>query len=487
MKLNINTYRDKVYACWLGKNIGGTMGTPYEGKREMLDIKGFATEANVVLPNDDLDLQLVWLLALEKGGIAQLDAKRLGEFWLSYVTPHWNEYGIGKANMKLGIQPPISGEAFNSWKNSNGAWIRTEIWASLAPGAPDVAMKYAYEDACVDHGAAEGTTAAMFVAALESAAFVESDINKLIQIALSKIPAESRLAQSIRLLLKCYDEGMDYRDARNAILKQNADIGDGWFEAPSNVTYAILGVLWGECDFKKSMIYAINCGDDTDCTGATVGALLGIMGGMKAIPEDWRKHIGDAIVTTSIASCRVHCRPRPPKTCTELTERVVAQAQRVLNFHDTGIVLTDGEAEIPEDVCDKFLADDTFAKELCARKPYSFRVDFEYASALVTLEGDPRISAGGSYKLHVTFTNNCRTFANPPYLLKFRWLLPEGFKVEGVTSVILPESNSHYDGTVDVDFTVVAPENVGAVNRIVLEALAEGRFTAAYIPVTLLG
>ena len=31
----------------------------------MQDIKGFATAANVVLPNDDLDLQLVWLKAME--------------------------------------------------------------------------------------------------------------------------------------------------------------------------------------------------------------------------------------------------------------------------------------------------------------------------------------------------------------------------------------------------------------------------------------
>lgn len=486
MKLNVDTYRDKVYACWLGKNIGGTMGTPYEGKREMLDIKGFATEANVVLPNDDLDLQLVWLLAVEKAGIATLDARRLGEFWLSYITPNWNEYGIGKANMKLGIQPPISGEAFNSWKNSNGAWIRTEIWASLAPAAPDVAMKYAYEDACVDHGAAEGTTAATFVAALESAAFVENDINKLIQIGLSKIPETSRLAQSIRLLLKCYEDGMDYREARDVILKQNADIGDGWFEAPSNVTYAILGLLWGKGDFKKSMIYAINCGDDTDCTGATVGALLGIMGGTKAIPEDWRKHIGDSIVTVSIAACRMH-RPLPPKTCTELTERVVAQVQKVLLFHDTDVWLTDGDSDIPSDIGDRFLADDTFAKELCARKPYSFRVDFEYASALVTLEGDPKITPCGSFKINVSFTGKYRTFGEPQYLLKFRWLLPEGFKVEGAKGAIMPEKNAHANATVDVDFTVVAPENIEAVNRVVLEVLAEGRFTAAYIPVTLLG
>ena len=52
MKLNFEYYKDKVNACWIGKNIGGTMGTPYEGTREMLDIQGFVTKPGEVLPND---------------------------------------------------------------------------------------------------------------------------------------------------------------------------------------------------------------------------------------------------------------------------------------------------------------------------------------------------------------------------------------------------------------------------------------------------
>ena len=26
--------RDRIYACWIGKNIGGTLGTPYEGTHD---------------------------------------------------------------------------------------------------------------------------------------------------------------------------------------------------------------------------------------------------------------------------------------------------------------------------------------------------------------------------------------------------------------------------------------------------------------------
>ena len=80
IKLNFDSYKDKVYSCWVGKNIGGTTGTPYECKRELLDVKGFLTEANVVLPNNDLDLQLVWPLAVEKLGVNKINTAVLGEF-----------------------------------------------------------------------------------------------------------------------------------------------------------------------------------------------------------------------------------------------------------------------------------------------------------------------------------------------------------------------------------------------------------------------
>ena len=38
MKLNYETLRDKILGCWQGKNAGGTLGAPFEGKRGISDI-----------------------------------------------------------------------------------------------------------------------------------------------------------------------------------------------------------------------------------------------------------------------------------------------------------------------------------------------------------------------------------------------------------------------------------------------------------------
>lgn len=202
--LNRDELRDKVHGCWLGKNIGGTLGQPYESRREILDIRGYSALADGPAANDDLDLQLVWLKAVQDRGPLGITAPVLGEYWLNYIPPPWNEYGINKSNQRAGLVPPLSGMYHNPWKNSNGAWIRSEIWACLAPGCPDVAIRFAYEDASVDHGGAEGMYAELFTAAVESSAFVVNDRDELIRIGLSKIPADCRVARSIGIALEAH-------------------------------------------------------------------------------------------------------------------------------------------------------------------------------------------------------------------------------------------------------------------------------------------
>lgn len=495
MKLDFKEYKDRVYACWIGKNIGGTMGTPYEGKREVLDIKGFATKAGDPLPNDDLDLQLIWLHAMETTGPYSLDCKRLGEYWISFISPHWNEYGMGKMNMKRGLLPPLSGDYENTWKHSNGAWIRTEIWATMAPGCPEIAAKYAVEDAMVDHGAGEGTFAAAFVAAMQATAFLEKDIRTCIDTALSMIPEDCRVAKTVLKILECYDSGMSWLDCRNTVQRMNADIGDGWFEAPSNVGYAVLGLIYGEGDFKRSIITAINCGDDTDCTGATVGATLGILGGTAVIPADWQEYIGDRIITMSIAEGILRT---VPKTCTELTERVIHMAPTVLWANCANVTLTgidEDDISVPGAPLQAQKSAVPVRRRLQALKPYQLEIDAGMFSVRVTYDRAPDIAPGEELGITLSFIHQeaCR-YRNPtafgciPYSLNLRWWLPEGFEVDGKRAVVLEHKTSHHPSPQkDVHVTVKAGEHVEAINRVVLEVTADGRPTACYVPLVLMG
>ena len=207
MIINEVEYRSKVLGCWMGKNIGGTLGAPFEWRRQVNNVTFYTQDlGGEPLPNDDLDIQLLWLIALEEQGV-EIDAQLLGEYWLLYVTPHWSEYGTAKINMRSGLLPPLCGTYSNDYKDSCGAFIRSEIWACIAPGFPHLAAQLAYEDAILDHGDGEGTYAEVFSAALESAAFVERDIKKLIEIGLSYIPPDCGVAQAVRWVLSAQTSG----------------------------------------------------------------------------------------------------------------------------------------------------------------------------------------------------------------------------------------------------------------------------------------
>ena len=478
IKLNRKQLENKIYGCWLGKNIGGTMGTPYEGTKELLDINGYSSPKGEPLPNDDLDLQLVWLRAMEQVGPYSLSPSILGEYWMTVVTPHWNEYGIGKSNMVKGLQPPLCGELGNEgWKLSNGAWIRSEVWACLAPGFPNVAIKYAIMDACIDHGVAEGTYAEIYTAALESIAFVENDIRKVVETALTYIPADSRVAQCVQLVLDEYDKKTPYREVRNMLVKLTEDLG--WFQAPANVGYVVIGLIYGEGDFKKSLIYSINCGDDTDCTGGTCGAILGIMLGGDNIPMDWREYIGDRIITMCINGSY---RGGLARTCTELTEKVMRMIPTVLQAQDIYMEYTDEEQVYDQEAAFKVL--EGYSLKYMDRSPYSFDVKCGYyLDAKVEYEKAPVIKPGEEFKIKVTFHNR----STQPYHVDVDMYLPEGWTADYGRSAYVTCATRNTSADTVYEAVVTAGEKVLTKNNIVLHVACPISSMPLLIPVTLLG
>ena len=281
----------------MGKNIGGTLGTPFEGTKEMPEIDFYTENLNAEpLANDDLDLQLIWLFAAEEKGIYHLNPRILAEYWVNYEGAPMGEYRNCIANIANGLYPPLSGSCNNSalhW--SNGAWIRSEIWACIFPGSPDEAARCAYMDSCCDHDG-EGIWAEVFTASLESAAFVESDLNKAIAVALGRIAPDCRIAASVRKAQELYRSKVEFTAARQAIVELNSDTG--FFQAPQNIGFVVLALLYGEGDFGRSICIAVESAFDTDCNGATVGSVLGMRGGIDCIDEYWRKPVNGKIHTS---------------------------------------------------------------------------------------------------------------------------------------------------------------------------------------------
>ena len=493
-------YKDKVLGCLYGKTIGGTLGAPFECYRGVYDVKFYTQDTSKPVPNDDVDLQLVWLRAveLERG---RIDSMVLAEYWSTYISASLSEYGTGKNNFRMGIRPPLSGHLRNRNRDSNGAWIRSEIWACLAAGHPDIAVRYALEDAKVDHSG-EGVYSAIFLAAMQAAAFVESDPFKLIEIGLSYIPETCGITKGVRTVIDCYKSGKDWKQARKILFQTvpgsfgmmggyfegqepepDVPVGENGYDAPSNVGIIIIGLLYGEGDFGKSICLATNCGEDTDCTAGSLAALLGIVLGKSKLPEKWVKGCSDEITTWCL---RIDAALKLPKTVSEFAERILQQTPVVLNqccdfSAKNGYTIATAEKL---ERCDDVVAPywNTF-KGLLQEVPNSTRDRFTLYDVVVEYGEDfVSLTEGKEKVLNVRFINK---LFDPQYLTVRLLDFPEEFAAEGGTEKCVGIEHLHgsfNESKLQFKFT---PQTLKKGRYdMVMEIKSEGRMTKNYVPLT---
>jgi len=339
--LDRSEYWDRVYACWLGKNIGGTLGAPYEGRKYVNDLTFYRPVPTEPLPNDDLDLQLVWLKMLEDRG-PDFGLPDFAAYWKQYLHAYpWNEYGFCMRNLERGLMPPLSGWFENYYVDEMGSPIRSEIWACLAPADPQRAAACAWMDSAMDHAGGEGMWGEMFWAAVESAAFVLSDPLTLIRVGLSMIPPSCSIARVIREAVWMWQHGTPWAEARDRIVQIYGSAQP--CNAIQNHGFTVVGWLYGR-DFGDKLCRAVNCGYDTDCTGATLGSLLGILGGTRGIPKEWSDPVGRSIVLHQFTgACNA------PKDLEELTSRTATVAERLVSAGSPSVSFGDA-AVLPEDL-----------------------------------------------------------------------------------------------------------------------------------------
>ena len=293
MRITYAEYLDRVRGGWLGKSIGGAVGARFEGNKNAIDIKPQDALPPEMPPNDDLDLQVLWLSVLEEKGPA-ITSDDLADAWLEKAWYPFNEYGNFRRNHRLGIRPPYSGRFNNEFfETGMGCPIRSEIWGYIFPGAPDLAARFARMDGCLDHGE-QAIGAEQMLSAMAAMAFFVRDVRRLIDMAIHYLPTGSNVESQVRAAMAARDEGLSLADARKRLI-----VLGGHPEACDvqlNVPFAMLGLLYGQGDMTATLLGTLSCGYDTDCTCATAVALLGQIAGAAAIPAQWRDPVGDDLV-----------------------------------------------------------------------------------------------------------------------------------------------------------------------------------------------
>ena len=134
---------------------------------------------------------------------------QIGRTWLNYAIERRTIFwwgGVGHstehtayARLKQGIPAPDSGSRARNGKvlsEQIGAQIFIDGWAMVAPGDPERAADLARRAASVSHDG-EAIYGAQVIAAMEAHAFVESDIDALIDAGSRVIPRDSTIARLI--------------------------------------------------------------------------------------------------------------------------------------------------------------------------------------------------------------------------------------------------------------------------------------------------
>ena len=319
-------YAERVYAGILGKIIGVYLGRPFEGwthERIMAnlgEIKYYVNDRHdlplwnrqLVVTDDDISGTFTFLRALpDYNNSLDLTPAQIGQTWLNYIIEHrtilwWG--GLGNSTehtaflrLKDGIPAPESGSiALNSKTVAEqiGAQIFIDGWGLIAPGDPALATDLARRAGSVSHDG-EAIYGAQVIAALVAQAFVESDIDKLIDTSIPFIPTDSIIYRLIADLRDWHAANPEDWYAARAKLaaKYGYDTYGGNCHIVPNHGLVILSLLYSGGDFHRAQTIVNTCGWDTDCNAGNVGCILGVWNGLAAFENgpDWRGPVADRL------------------------------------------------------------------------------------------------------------------------------------------------------------------------------------------------
>lgn len=327
-------YADRVYAGVLGKIIGVYLGRPFENwtnqaiesslgdieyyvhdevsaiMRERLGKPDFALP--LIVTDDDISGTFTFVRALEDNGYdPDLTPKAIGRSWLNYLVEGksvlwWG--GLGNSTehtaflrLKQGIDAPASGSMATNGQvvaEQIGGQIFIDGWAMLWPGDPERAADWARRAASVSHDGA-GIEGAQVVAAMEALAFVEQDVDRLLDEAVSHVDANGIIRQVIEDVREWHslDPG-DWRATFRRIQQRYGyDSYGGNCHMVPNHALIVMSLLHSEGDFTTGQTIVNTAGWDTDCNAGNLGCLMGILTGVEGLDTgpDWRTPVADRL------------------------------------------------------------------------------------------------------------------------------------------------------------------------------------------------
>lgn len=356
--IDADVLEDKIRGGLLAQVIGNLNGLPHEFK--YIDAPGDVRDYTPALPDgavtdDDTDVEWVYVTAIARSGQSKLTPQQIANLWRRHINRRIFASNLyARKLMGVGIGPPWTGNAgLNPWSqfNISGQFL-CESFGLMAPAMPQTASRLGchYTSVAIDGEPAQATE---LFATMISMAFVESDVDRLLDAGIAAVDPASRMVEVVRETRKiCTVHPNDWRAAR-AEIKRRWQVHHGetrdrnGYELNGACTVAAL--IYGKSDLKETLRIAFNLGWDCDNNAATAATIVGVIKGRRWIDEQgWE--IADVYRNTT--------RDQMPmdETLTSFGDRLIACAKIVVEEQGGEVTATDGErvyrihAESPRNV-----------------------------------------------------------------------------------------------------------------------------------------
>lgn len=304
---------DKIKGGWAGQTIGVTLGWPSEFRYLGTYIQDYETikwhddyvnEAMSTFPGlyDDVYVDLTFVEVFEKLGInAPTDSFATAFAGKGYELWHANQ--AGRYNLQQGLPADKSGHwLHNPHADDIDFQIEADFAGLMSPGMPGAATAIADKlGRLVNSG--DGLYGGIYVANLYALAFSNDNIPFIVRQALNAIPEKSKFYQCISDVIKWHAQyPTDWKQTWFEVQKKWAEergCPNGVFnplniDAKLNAAYVVIGLLYGNGDFTKTLEVATRLGQDSDCNPATAAGVLGVVKGYSNIPIYWLKPLQKA-------------------------------------------------------------------------------------------------------------------------------------------------------------------------------------------------
>jgi hypothetical protein len=301
---------DKIKGGWAGQTIGCTYGGPTEFRYNGTMIQDYVP---IEWPDgyikwwfdsfpglyDDVYMDLTFVDVFDRLGL-DTPADSFAMAFAAAGYPLWHANQAARYNVLQGMRPPESGH----WLNNPHAddidfQIEADFAGLMSPGMPNTSSEISDRIGHImNYG--DGWYGGVYVAAMYALAFISDDIEFIVTEALKVIPEQSAYYQCMSDVITWHRQYPgDWKQTWfECERKWGSDIGcpDGVFvpfniDAVINSAYIIIGLLYGEGDFSKTLDISTRCGQDSDCNPASAGGILGTVLGYGNIPEYWMKNL----------------------------------------------------------------------------------------------------------------------------------------------------------------------------------------------------